>query len=175
MRCAGVSEYSAAPTRRATFERAPSAPTTRGAYSAPAVVSTPTTRPSDSIRLLTVVPVLISAPAAAAAWSRVASHVQHRGAQVPVEARHLDADVVEGQEPVLDRFGDSEYRLEHAELIQDLHPGGLDPVGRRGVAGKHGAIDQTDVQSAPAEQRRQRRAGTPGTHDDDVELVGTLL
>src|ERR687896_690965 len=74
----GVGWYSLAPTILATAERVPSAPTTTGALSSPAAVVTPATRPRSITSPVTAVWVLTSAPAAAAALTRISSSVIRR-------------------------------------------------------------------------------------------------
>ena len=48
-------------------------------------------------------------------------------------------------------------------------------MGRQGVAGQVGSIDEGDVEALAGEQHRGRRAGASGADDDDVvRVVGVV-
>ncbi len=157
---AGVWWYFAAPTRRATADLTPSAPTTSGARSSPDLVFTPATRPRSSTRPVTAVWVRTSAPAAAAprggARQRDPPRAQHRRPDQLCEVIELDSGATKGDRPPGDRRADLEERFEHSKVVEDRDARGLHGMGGGRIARKPRAVENAHLQSNASEEGGQR-------------------
>ena len=170
----GVGWYSFAPTIFATAERVPSAPTTSGARSSPAAVVTPATRPRSMTSPVTAVCVRTSAPASAAALTRISSSVIRRTLTTgaPVIATTSSTTATPSSKtirPRTHRGRDLQQRVEDSDPLQHLHARGLDRVRRQRVARKAVLVDHADAQAGAGQHRGQRRAGAARADDDDVK------
>ncbi len=103
------------------------------------------------------------------------AYVDHRVAEQPGHAARPDSHLLEGDVGLVDWRRQPVEAVQHPELVEDLHPGRLDAVGRGGVAGEVGPVDQADPHPRLAEQLRQRRAGTAGADDDHVVAIAGRL
>ena len=177
----------ASPSRRATTDRSPSAPTTSGASivrvaAALASTRTPLTRPRASRSTsVTRTPSRTSAPASRAQSSRIGSSIVRRSGEPAVakgaEAvcrhevaaqrarRSVRGSTMPGEMCRARRFDG----VERAHLAQDSRRLRAQILRARLRAGKGRAVEHEHARAGARERERRRRACGTASDDDDVE------